>query len=438
MGKRKNSLIILSLGVLFIIINFYSGFILFKFDLKNIIVSDGEGYFQYLIYFFVKHDIAHMPYSINLNNGLTFDKYTCGVAILEMPFFFVGYIYNKIFGIVDAVHSSTYGLTVFISALIYVYIALILLNKILRKWFNKFTSFITTLSIYFATNLFYFTVLLPDFSHAYSFFCLTLFIYLLDKFIKKPNIANSIFCGLTFGLAILIRPTNIFYSILFLLYGIISLKAFKDRILWISKHIIYFVVIIVIIFIVFIPQMLYWHTVVGEYIVYAYQYSQGGPEKFIYWNNPKIGLVLFDVQNGWFIYSPVFFLFLIGLVWMLIKKFENALVILLCFIFIVYANASWWCYTFSCAFGHRAFIEYYPLFSIPIAFLLSKIFNEKRNIFVKGSIILLLLIFSFTNLRLSYFHSKDPCWERPSFTWVSFNRVLNKAFYIIPQSKSIR
>lgn len=438
MIKKKKLLIILLLGILFFVVSFYCAFVIFQLDIKNINGSDAEGYFQYLIYFFIKNDITHMPYALPLDNGMTFNKYTCGVAELEMPFFFVGHIYNKIFGIIDEVHSTTYGITTLMAASTYVFIGLLLLYRILRKWFNRWSSGIAVLSVYFSTNLFYFTVVSPGYSHAYSFFIVTLFVFFLDKFLKKPNISNSIICGLSLGGAILMRPTSVFCAFLFIFYGINSFSALKNRMAWIFKNIKYFVIIILVIFVVFIPQMLYWHSVVGKYFVYAYHYSHGGSENFIYWDNPKIGYVLFGVQNGWLVYSPLFFLFLIGLTWMLIKRVYHTFGILLCFMFILYANASWWAYTFSCAFGHRAFIEYYPLYSIPIAYLFSKIFIKKRRVIVKGLMIFLLSAFSFVNLRLSYFHFKDPCWERPSFTWVSFNRALNKVFFIIPQDRNIK
>jgi len=437
-SKNYNYKLLILLSFLFFVFNYFLVFNIFKLDLKNILGSDAEGYFQYLFYFFIKNDITHMSYAAQLDNGMTFNKYTCGIAIFEMPFFFLGLIYNKIFGITHEIKSATYGFVVLLAAITYVYIGLIILYKILRKWFNLLTSLLTVLAIYFATNLFYYTISSPGYAHCYSFFILTLFIYLLDKFLTKPNLLNSLFCGLTLGLAVLMRPTSIFYAFLFLLYGVNSIDLLKKRLFWIIKNLKYFIVIAIFMFIAFIPQMLYWHAVTGNYIVYSYKYSYGQEEHFIYWKNPKIGLVLLGVQNGWLVYTPLFFLFIVGLVWMLIKKQLNAIAITVCFILILYANASWWCYTFSCAFGHRAFIEYYPLLSIPIAFLLSKIFNEKRKVFVKGLMIFLLVIFSFTNLRLSYLHYKDPCWERPSFTWVDFNRALNIVFYIVPQSKGVK
>ena len=138
-----------------------------------------------------------------------------------------------------------------------------------------------------------------------------------------------------------------------------------------------------------------------------------------------------------FVYSPVFFLFIIGLVWTLIKKIHHSFAILVLFILILYANASWWCYTFSCSFGQRALIEYYPVFIIPIAFLIQKALSAKRKV----ALIILaffLTVFTFLNLRMSEFYYVEQCWVRPDWTWVNYNKVLNKAFYIIPQERDIK
>ncbi len=361
---------------------------------------------------------------------MTIDKYTCGAAILETPFFFAGHFYNKIFGIVDEVKSKTYGLAILVAALTYVFSGLVILYRIIRKWFNQLPSLIAVISIYLGTNLFYYTIFNPSYSHVYSFFILTLFIYTLDKFIKSPNLKNTIFCGLPIGLAILIRPTNIFYILLFLFFEVNSWCAFVERLKWISNNIKYFALIIFVIFIVFIPQMLYWHAVTGYYFTYSYKYAAaGGTERFIYWNKPKIGYVLFGVESGWLVYSPMFFIFIGGLIWMLIKKINLRIAITFLFIFILYANASWWSYTFSCSFGHRAFIEYYPIFIIPIAFIIHEVLIHKKK-FIFWILCLFLIIFSFTNIRMSNLYYNEGCWVRPDWTWVNYNRVLNKVFFI--------
>ena len=46
----------------------------------------------------------------------------------------------------------------------------------------------------------------------------------------------------------------------------------------------------------------------GHWLYYSYT-----EEGFKYWNEPKIAAVLFDVQNGLFLYSPLVLLMMAGL-----------------------------------------------------------------------------------------------------------------------------
>ncbi len=435
-GKKHVAFNVVMLGILFFTAN-YILTLLFHLQSGYIIWSDAEGYYEYLPFYFIFHDITHICYAVPVAGGMTFDKYPCGVALLEMPFFLVAHLYNQIFGFIDDGVTSVYGMSIWIAAVFYVYAGLVMLFNILRKWFSRWASFITVLVLFYGTNLFYYTLFNPGYAHAYGFFVLVLFVYGLDKFLKKPTVGNTIICGLGIGLAVLIRPTNVFYVFLFLLYDVYTFKSLKERVVWIFKKTWYFLLIALITFIVFIPQMLYWHAVLGQYVAYSYDYSQGGSESFIYWNSPKIGYTLFGVESGWLVYSPVFFLFFAGLVWTLIKRIHHSFAILTLFILILYANASWWCYTFSCSFGQRALIEYYPVFIIPVAFIIQKALGAKRKV----ALIILaffLTIFSFLNLRMSEFYYVEQCWVRPDWTWVNYNRVLNKAFYIIPQERDIK
>jgi hypothetical protein len=413
-----------------------------------ILLSDAEGYYQYLPQLFYHNNIMNMPYAVTLPNGLSFNKYTCGTAMLQSPFFYLAHIYCKIFGNtafgnnsssnVMLGFSSTYANFIWIGAVTYTYIALVLLYHILRKWFYRITSFVAVFVVYFGTNLLYYTICLPGYSHVYSFFILVLFVYRLDKFITKRNFINALFCGIPLGIGILIRPTNIFYVLLFLLYDVYTFAAIWSRIKWIFGNLKYFLVILFSVFVVFIPQMLYWHAIVGKYFVYAYEYSAQGAEKFIYWDQPKIGEVLFGVENGWLIYSPVFFLFIIGLIYSLIKGSGQSLAILILFLLITYANASWWTYSFMCSFGHRAYIEYYPLFVIPIAYLFQQTLVFKRK-FALITVSFLLLALAYTSFRWAQFFYVEQCWlKSDGWNWEKYNKAWNKAFYIIPQSRNLK
>ncbi|MFH2141799.1 MAG: hypothetical protein ABIJ97_05220, partial [Bacteroidota bacterium] len=53
--------------------------------------TDSEGYYEYLPSFFINNDVEHMTLAIVLDDGRHFDKYSCGIAYLQMPLFFVSH-----------------------------------------------------------------------------------------------------------------------------------------------------------------------------------------------------------------------------------------------------------------------------------------------------------------------------------------------------------
>lgn len=425
------------LGVLFLSLHVFL-FIVLGNKTGIIIWSDADGYYQYLPQLFYYGNITHLPYSYEMENGMMFNKYTCGTAILQSPFFFLAHIYCKLTGQQCTGYSAPYAVSIWLAAITYVYFALVLLYQILLKWFRKITAIIAVMVIYWGTNLFYYAHFNPGYSHVYSFFILTLFVYRLDKFLERPDVRNTLYAGIPLGLALLIRPTNVFYLLLFLLWNINSFAAIGNRIVWLMKNFKFLLVVLLVIFVFYIPQMMYWHEVTGKYIVYAYKYSYTDNESFIYWQHPKIGEVLLGLENGWLIYSPVFFFFIIGLVYSLYKRIAFSIPVLVSFVLITYANASWWTYSLSCSYGHRAFIEYYPLFIIPLAFLLQKTMEFKKKL----ALIVLsffMLTLTYTSCRWSYFFYYEQCWEKKDgWKWISYNRAWNKAFYLVPQDKRLK
>jgi len=422
---KKNAFLLM--GIIFVLLNLYASESI-QVKHEYILSSDGRGYYNYLPYTFIKHDVAHMDWSIRQPNGNTRNKFTMGVAILEMPFFFGAHVYSLIGGHPADGYSLPYTYALLISVAVYVFLGLYFLFKFLKPKFGTIVSLLTVMALYYATNLYHYTVHEPAMSHGYSFFLLALFVYRLDFFMQAPKMKNTLACGIPLALAVLIRPTNILYALLFLLYDVYSFRALLERLKFIFRHIKYFLAIIFISILIFIPQILYWSYTSGHFTLYSYA-STDFVETFEYLTNPKIYEVLLGVESGWLIYSPVFFLFLVGLVISLFKKNNHSFGILLIFLIILYLNASWWAYTFSCSFGYRSLIEYYPLCAIPIAYLFSMIF-KRRKIVPKIALVVLLTAFSFFNIRIAGFYYKEPCWTKPGWTWVSYNRIFNMAFYI--------
>jgi len=82
---------------------------------------------------------------------------------------------------------------------------------------------------------------------------------------------------------------------------------------------------------------------------------------------PKIPDVLFDVQNGLFLYSPLVLLMIVGIFLGLRKKNFQAPATLIIFSIATYMFASWWAWWFGGAFGPCCYVEYYALLAFPLA-----------------------------------------------------------------------
>jgi signal transduction histidine kinase len=90
-----------------------------------------------------------------------------------------------------------------------------------------------------------------------------------------------------------------------------------------------------------------------------------------YWLNPQILKMLFGFDGGFFIYTPLCFLFLAGLI-VIYKEsrfafFASAILLLVLFYFF----ASYWAYTYFDGIGIRVLVDYYALF----AFFGAKLFQ---------------------------------------------------------------
>ncbi|MFZ1676729.1 MAG: hypothetical protein WAT91_05620 [Saprospiraceae bacterium] len=334
---------------------------------RSILWSDSEGFYDYLPGLFIIKDYHRLPpgsifpyflgtlYPYNNSNGEFVNKFTCGVSYFELPFFGIGYFISKIKG-EDPYNyfSPIYCKAIAFGGILITLFGLLLLYKTLLnadEGFKESTAFWTVMSVYFGTNLFYYSTKEMGMSHVYSFFLFCLLIYHLPKYCKSPHFLNSIMLGGILGWIILIRPTNIILCLLVLLYNVYTIESLRERIRSFIKNYKSVLLIILSGFIMFIPQLLYWNEMTGHWIYYSYT-----DEGFKYWNRPKIFAVLFDVQNGLLLYSPMVLLMLIGIFYGLkYKKFHSPAMILI-FILATYIFASWWAWWFGGAFGHRRYV----------------------------------------------------------------------------------
>lgn len=403
-----------------LIINYIYRMVVHDISIQNIIMgSDMEGYYQYLVHFFIRDwsQFDRMPWTMPYGEGKTLSTFTCGVAILCSPFFLMAHLISIFLGLDTSGFSNVYFGSIQVAGIVYTYIGLVFLYKFLREFFDHKICLITVSLFFLSTNIFFYSVLIgAGMSHVYSFSLITIYLYFSIQFSKKPSLKNLIYLGVPFALAILIRPTNVISGLFLIFYGVNSRVDLKSRFEFWLKNYWAIIGLFVIGVIVSSPQMAYWHFVTGKFIVFSYQGSS-----FPYWLAPKFGIVLFGKYNGWLLYTPIACFGLIGLLILLRRNQMNSAIALLILFIAIYINASWCEPTFSAAVGQRAMIDFLPFLAIPIAFIISQIRGMSQPL--KILLGLIIIFFIFYNIKFSFSYSAGTWWDSP-MSWTKFWNAL--------------
>ncbi len=427
-NKKSGLLVLALLAAMFFTTGYHNSVKHYRYSgFNTMFTSDGLGYYQYLPAIFNQHNIrSGQPWCVTLSDGRLLNKYSMGVAYMQAPFFFMAKGWCAIIGQSDTGYSNTYGFFILMGALLYCFLALLLVYKILLPRFGTAVSLIVPCLLFYGTNLIFYTLHEAAMSHVYVFFLVALFVYRTPFFYKKPSLGNALWLAIPLALTTLTRQYNLVVVLYLLLYNVTSWATFKERVIyWLSNWQCGLVFVLAIL-VVFIPQMIYWHMIIGKWFIYAYGYAPSGPEKFLYLTNPKIGEVLAGPVSGIYTYAPVLLLSLAGMILMIWKRSTDIWAIILIHLITLYLIASWWSYTFDCGFGHRGFIDYYALFAIPMALCLQTLFSYRSKI-LKILLTATLIFLMYLNVRLSMMYGWDPCWNGPGWKWEHYTNAVHKA-----------
>ncbi len=314
--------------------------------------------------------------------GKLVNKYFVGEALCQVPFFTLSHLYAKLFDEETNGYSKPYQYGVGIAAVFYFLLGLFFLWKFLKSFeFRIGVILFVCVCVAFGTNLFYYAVYEPSMAHVYSFSFITGFLFFTRSFLLSPSGKGIIIIAAFTGMITLIRPVDIMIVFAFpFLAG--NFENLKNAMGWMKKHLLFLVPALALFLLIVSLQLLlyYWQT--GHFFLWSYQ-SEGFD-----FAHPHIYRTLFSYEKGLFIYTPIAFVSLFGLLVMPFRSRYLFLTLLPVLGIIVFVVSSWhdWRYGFS--FGLRAYIEFYALSAFTLAYLID--FASKRRI-----------IFAFTGLIFS-------------------------------------
>lgn len=343
-----------------------------------------------------------------LDNGKRISKMSPGMAIMYSPFFLFAHAVSILSESVANGYTRMYSFWVALSGLVYAWLGLLVLYRVLDPLYGKVTASLTIAAIGLGTNLLYYASSEPAMSHAAGFFLMTCGIMLTIRWHKSKRQLHGILLGLVLGLIVLVRPVNIFFALFPVLYGFRREKIFFKA-AWKKPGALTGMVLSGSLVITLL--MIYWKWKTGEFLYFSYQ------EEGFNFRDPRMWQCLFGFRKGWLIYTPVMFFALAGLFTRdkLLRPFIPALVIILPIIF--YVLSSWWCWWYGGSFGFRPMVEWYALLAVPLASLIYVSRGVKRKITgVIVGILIMLNIFQTHQYNYTTIH-----WD--AMTWQAYKKV---------------
>ncbi len=348
---------------------------------SNTVISwDIYGYWLYLPSFFYddlgklnNYDYIHNTYHpgsdtkdqafVQPETGLYVMNYPCGMAIIELPAFAAGHVSAKALGYKTDGFTKPYQIALTWWCVIVACFGIWMLRRLLLRYFDDWLVALVLGIVCLATNYLNFVAFSPM-THAFLFTIYACIIYLTDLYWADTRKTGYIIAiGLLSGLATITRPTEIICALIPLLWGVRDMRTLQERIRFLLGNVRVPVLFVLAAFVAALPQLLYWHHYAGHWLFFSYH----GDDKTFSFRHPHVINVLFSYKKGWFMYTPVMILSMLGF-YQLYRSYRQLFWAAASFTVLnIYLISAWDCWWYGGSFSMRPMIDSYPLLMFPMA-----------------------------------------------------------------------
>jgi hypothetical protein len=247
----------------------------------------------------------------------------------------------------------------------------------LLQFFNEKITGILLIIVVLGTNYFQLTAFDGYLSHNYLFTLYTLIVWFTIRWHKQQKWQFALGLGLSMGLAVLARPSELVCILVPILWGIGPANGFTHKINLIKSNFGQISLIIGSAILAGFPQLLYWKYSSGHWLFYSYNNAGEGFD----FTHPYLVEVLFSFRKGWLIYTPVMVFALAGFVSLYRKNKALFLGILIYFVINLYIVSSWTCWWYAGgSYSQRALLSSYVLLAFPLGYFIQGILELKKAI----------------------------------------------------------
>jgi hypothetical protein len=341
--------------------------------------SDGFSYYVYLPSWFIFHDPTLAATARDCCGGV-FPSYTAiirwpgtrrwvnahpiGVAVMQTPMFLVAHALTRWTNLSADGFTFYYQHAAGLSGLFWTLCGLWVLRRLLLRHFSEAVASVTLISLLLGTNLYHYATFDSSSSHPYSFFLFAAFMDLTERWHESHRMRTAVLLGVVAGLIVLTRHPNALFLCVFALYGVTGMASLRARAVELGRERRAVALMALVAAAVIAPQLAIYYQATGRFLVSSY-----GDLGFNF-ASPRIAGVLFSVQKGLFFWSPLLLLACAGLVWLARSRHSARAFVLPGTLFLVlntYVIASWWDWQFGGSFGHRGFVDAFPIFAMGLA-----------------------------------------------------------------------
>ncbi|MFN5417331.1 MAG: hypothetical protein ACK5B9_09765 [Flavobacteriia bacterium] len=364
------------------------------FDQHNLIFTD----FSYFESINNEHQLSSTLYQFVLNeNGRIMTKYTVGWSILMSPFYFVAEIWASIFGFKTDGFSYPYKIMLVVGNLSYFMLAIFQLRKLFKRFFNETLAITLIFLLFLGTNLLFSQYASLGSTHLIEFLLLILFINQCFNFYEKLNLKSGSFLAVLLALIFLVRPPDVIFGLIPVLWRNEQFPTFKIKLFYFIRQKKAILASVIAIYLLLISiQFMYWKITSGKFMINSYANNPG--EGFD-WFTPYIYEILFSFRKGWFIYTPISLLCILGFyIWY--KKDKNSISFLIPFIIFFYIISCWTTWWYADSYSLRAVLEVYPLLFIALGFLIQKATQSKLKFIIYPLITICVILNLFQTFQI--------------------------------------